>query len=121
MSAEEGAAGTADDDALKVAGGDEAPKVAGGDEAQKADVEKTAENIEAMARRMSKRQSMSKRRQSAGPSSDERVEVDRTALEAILDVSQRLQDIQKKSRVSMSTLALAHESYKDKQVNKVPH
>lgn len=48
----------------------------------------------------------------------ERVEVDRTALEAILDVGARLKDIQKKSKVSMSTLALAHESYKDKQVNK---
>ncbi|XP_037867099.1 dynein axonemal heavy chain 8 isoform X4 [Bombyx mori] len=46
---------------------------------------------------------------------EERVDVDRTALEAILDVGARLQDIQKKSRVSMSTLALAHESYKDKQ------
>lgn len=49
----------------------------------------------------------------------EQVEVDRTALEAILDVSSRIQDIQKKSKVSMSTLALAHESYKDKQVNKI--
>lgn len=51
-------------------------------------------------------------------SSAEIIDVDRTALEAILDVSSRIQDIQKKSRVSMSTLALAHESYKDKQVNK---
>lgn len=50
--------------------------------------------------------------------SQDRVVVDRTALEAILDVSSRLQDIQKKSKVSMSTLALGHESYKDKQVNK---
>ncbi|CAH0592601.1 unnamed protein product [Chrysodeixis includens] len=45
----------------------------------------------------------------------ERVDVDRTALEAILDVSSRLYDIQAKSRISMSTLALGHESYKDKQ------
>ncbi|XP_060805314.1 dynein axonemal heavy chain 8 [Amyelois transitella] len=45
----------------------------------------------------------------------ELVEVDRTALEAILDAGARLKDIQKKSRVSMSTLALGQESYKDKQ------
>lgn len=49
----------------------------------------------------------------------ERVDVDRTALEAILDVSSRLYDMQKRSRISMSTLALGHESYKDKQVNKL--
>lgn len=44
------------------------------------------------------------------------VEVDRTNLEAILDVANRLKT--RKSRKSMSTLALASESYKDKQVNK---
>ncbi|KAH9641786.1 hypothetical protein HF086_003912 [Spodoptera exigua] len=45
----------------------------------------------------------------------ERVEVDKTALEAILDVSSRIAGIQRRSRLSMSTLALSHESYKDKQ------
>lgn len=44
------------------------------------------------------------------------VEVDRTNLEAILDVTKRLKA--KRSKKSMSTLALATESYKDKQVNK---
>uniref|UniRef100_A0A2A4JEV5 Uncharacterized protein n=1 Tax=Heliothis virescens TaxID=7102 RepID=A0A2A4JEV5_HELVI len=42
----------------------------------------------------------------------ERVEVDKTALEAILDVSSRIAGIQRRSRLSMSTL-LAHESCKD--------
>ncbi|KOB75592.1 Dynein heavy chain 8, axonemal [Operophtera brumata] len=46
---------------------------------------------------------------------EEIVDVDRTALEAILDVSARIQDIQKKSRISMSALALGQDSYKDKQ------
>ncbi|KAL4712627.1 hypothetical protein ACJJTC_007924 [Scirpophaga incertulas] len=46
---------------------------------------------------------------------ENQVDVDRTALEAILEVGSHLQDIQKRSKVSMSTLALAHESYKDKQ------
>lgn len=53
--------------------------------------------------------------------SEDRVIIDRTALEAILDVSSRIQTIQKKSKVSMSTLALGHETYKDKQVNKFYH
>lgn len=44
------------------------------------------------------------------------VEVDRTNLEAILDVSHRLKT--RRSKKSMSILALASESYKDKQVNK---
>lgn len=44
------------------------------------------------------------------------VEVDRTNLEAILDVTNRLTT--KKSKKSTSTLALPTESYKDKQVNK---
>lgn len=44
------------------------------------------------------------------------VEVDRTNLEAILDVTNRLKT--KKNKKSTSTLALATESYKDKQVNK---
>lgn len=44
------------------------------------------------------------------------VEVDRTNLEAILDVTNR-QEV-KKSKKSTSTLALATETYKDKQVNK---
>lgn len=44
------------------------------------------------------------------------VRVDRTNLEAILDVTKRLKTT--KSKKSSSTLALATESYKDKQVNK---
>lgn len=44
------------------------------------------------------------------------VEVDRTNLEAILDVANRLKT--KRSRKSTSILALASETYKDKQVNK---
>lgn len=44
------------------------------------------------------------------------VEVDRTNLEAILDDAHRLKT--KKSKKSTSTLALATETYKDKQVNK---
>lgn len=47
----------------------------------------------------------------------ELLDVDRSALEAILDVSCRLQGIQRRSRVSMSTLSQTHETYKDKQVN----
>lgn len=49
---------------------------------------------------------------------EELLDLDRTALGAILDVSCRLKDFQSRSRTSMSTLAQAHESYKDKQVNK---
>lgn len=45
------------------------------------------------------------------------VEVDRTNLEAILDVTNRLKT--KRSRKSTSILALASETYKDKQVNKI--
>lgn len=46
----------------------------------------------------------------------EHVEVDRTNLEAILDVANRLKT--KRSKKSTSILALASETYKDKQVNK---
>ncbi|KAJ2947929.1 hypothetical protein O0L34_g9722 [Tuta absoluta] len=45
----------------------------------------------------------------------DRVEVDRTALEAILDVGRRLQNVQRKSKTSQGTLVLGHDSYKDKQ------
>lgn len=52
------------------------------------------------------------------PEDDEVVYVDKTALNAILDVSARLKDMQKgKNKYSMSTLALGHESYKDKQAS----
>lgn len=44
----------------------------------------------------------------------ERVDIDRTTLDAILEASSKIQDIQKRSTIS--TLGLAHESYKDKQV-----
>lgn len=80
------------------------------------DVAQTTVKIDEVVRRISHKQSINPRMTNAG---DERVDVDRTALEAILDVSSRIQDIQKKSKISMSTLALAHESYKDKQVNKL--
>nr|XP_026487863.1 dynein heavy chain 8, axonemal-like [Vanessa tameamea] len=76
------------------------------------DVEHVASKIDEVARRMSRKQSM----YPATPgTSTQIVDIDRTALDAILDVSSRLKDIQKKSKVSMSTLNLAHESYKDKQ------
>lgn len=83
----------------------------------KGDVEKTGVKIDEVASRISRKQSMFQTNQEEA---DEILDVDRTALEAILDVSARLKDIQKKSKISMSTLALGHESYKDKQVNKVP-
>lgn len=51
-------------------------------------------------------------------SDGEPVELDKTALEAILDVSSRLADIQMRSRMSLSALTQGHETYKDKQVNK---
>lgn len=82
---------------------------------QAADVSETAMMIDQLSTTVSKRMS-SIRRISFGPG--ERVVIDKTTLEAILDVSSRLKDLQKKSRLSMSMLALAHESYKDKQVNK---
>lgn len=44
------------------------------------------------------------------------VEVDRTNLEAILDVAHRLK--KRRSKKSASILALGSETYKDKQVNK---
>lgn len=81
-----------------------------GDDAGKSNVRLDATS------RMSRKQSMYR---SYAALSTDRVDVDRTALEAILDVSSRIQSIQKKSKVSMSTLALHHDSYKDKQVNKV--
>lgn len=81
------------------------------------DVEKTAVKIDEVARRISRKQSMYLAEQE---NANEILDIDRTALEAILDVSARLKDIQQKSKISMSTLGLAHESYKDKQVNKVP-
>ncbi|XP_045497912.1 dynein axonemal heavy chain 8 [Colias croceus] len=81
-------------------------------EGDTADVEHTAVKIDEIARRISRKQSIY---QTAQEEADEILDVDRTALEAILDVSARLKDIQKKSKISMSTLALAHESYKDKQ------
>ncbi|XP_047526251.1 dynein axonemal heavy chain 8 [Pieris napi] len=86
----------------------------GGDAAEDkdGDVEKTGVKIDEVARRISRKQSIFQANQEAA---DEILDVDRTALEAILDVSARLKDIQKKSKISMSTLNLAHESYKDKQ------
>lgn len=89
---------------------------ASGDAEQQADVEHTAVKIEEVMQDISKEKGQGQMETNA--MDEEQVIVDRTALEAILDVSSRLKDIQKKSRVSMSTLALAHETYKDKQVNK---
>lgn len=77
------------------------------------DVDHAAAKIEDITRRVSKHQSVLY----PTPSDADVIDIDRTALEAILDVSSRLQDIQKRSKVSMSTLAFAQESYKDKQVN----
>ncbi|KAI8438610.1 hypothetical protein MSG28_011048 [Choristoneura fumiferana] len=95
----------------------ESPKVEGGEGGDDAEKQKAADEaagkIEDITRRMSRKQSMFQKQ--APPTDTERVEVDRTALEAILDVSSRLKDIQKKSKLSMSALALGHESYKDKQ------
>ncbi|KPJ08753.1 Dynein heavy chain 8, axonemal [Papilio machaon] len=86
---------------------------ASGDAEQKVeDVEHTAVKIDELSKKYSRERRPTVE---AEDSDEERVVVDRTALEAILDVSSRLKDIQKKSRVSMSTLALGHESYKDKQ------
>ncbi|KPI94920.1 Dynein heavy chain 8, axonemal [Papilio xuthus] len=86
---------------------------ASGDAEQKVeDVEHTAVKIDELSKKYSRERRPTLE---AEDSDEERVVVDRTALEAILDVSSRLKDIQKKSRVSMSTLALGHESYKDKQ------
>ncbi|KAJ8735702.1 hypothetical protein PYW07_007322 [Mythimna separata] len=48
-------------------------------------------------------------------SDGEAIELDKTTLEAILDVSSRLADIQMRSRLSMSALTQGHETYKDKQ------
>lgn len=88
----------------------------GSSETHAEDVEHTAVKIDEVVRRISRKQSVYPA--TPGPST-QIVDIDRTALDAILDVSSRLKDIQMKSKVSMSTLALAHESYKDKQVNKV--
>ncbi|XP_034837309.1 dynein axonemal heavy chain 8 [Maniola hyperantus] len=94
--------------------GDAAPAVstmAAGAERPR-DVSFNTDNLEDLSKRMSTKQS----NYSVKPgTSSEMIEIDRTALEAILDVRSRIQDIQRKSRVSMSTLNLAHESYKDKQ------
>lgn len=88
-----------------------------GEQANAGAVEETAVKIDEVARKMSRKKSVVPSTSALGVQSI--IDIDRTALEAILDVSSRLQDIQKKSKISMSTLALGHESYKDKQVNKV--
>ncbi|XP_061708954.1 dynein axonemal heavy chain 8 [Cydia pomonella] len=97
------------------AGGAEAPPAEApetSDEKQRQeDIEKTAEKIESLTHIAHRKASMFPQTQAT----QERVEVDRTALEAILDVGSRLKDIQKKSKVSMSALALGQESYKEKQ------
>ncbi|CAH0695351.1 unnamed protein product [Spodoptera exigua] len=49
---------------------------------------------------------------------EERVEVDRTALESILHASSRLQNLVQRNKVSLSAINYGHQSYKDKQVNK---
>ena len=45
-------------------------------------------------------------------------EIDKTALEAILDISSRLAGIQMRSRLSLSGMGQGPETYKDKQVSK---
>lgn len=53
------------------------------------------------------------------PYSDgEPFQVDRSGLEAILNVSSRLSDIQMRSKMTMSALSQGNKTYKDKQVNK---
>ncbi|KAH9641787.1 hypothetical protein HF086_003913 [Spodoptera exigua] len=47
---------------------------------------------------------------------EERVEVDRTALESILHASSRLQNLVQRNKVSLSAINYGHQSYKDKQV-----
>ncbi|XP_028156116.1 dynein heavy chain 8, axonemal [Ostrinia furnacalis] len=89
----------------------EAAEVAEGDEEHGEDTGKSTVKMD-LSRRMSRKSTMHR---PAASLSQVRVDVDRTALEAILDVGSRLQDIQKKSKVSMSALAFAHDSYKDKQ------
>lgn len=49
---------------------------------------------------------------------EESVNVDRTALESILNVSSRLQNLVHRNKMSMSLMNFHHHSYKDKQVNK---
>ncbi|CAH2050501.1 unnamed protein product, partial [Iphiclides podalirius] len=93
----------------------ESAKASGDAEQRADDVEHTAVKIDEVVKKVSGDE---KPQMQDSDMDEEQVIVDRTALEAILDVNSRLRDIQKKSRVSMSTLALAHESYKDKQVNK---
>lgn len=97
----------------------ESPKVEGGEAGDDAEKQKAADEaagkIDDITKKMSRKQSMFQKQEQ--PTDTERVEVDRTALEAILDVSSRLKDIQRKSKLSMSALALGQESYKDKQVN----
>lgn len=93
--------------------GDEGEKVP--PEESRAELE-TKPSVRMMEHLEKRKKSKSPRRSTMN---QEKVDVDRTALEAILDISSRIQGIQKKSKVSMSTLALAHESYKDKQVNKL--
>lgn len=105
------------------AGSEETPAAAEADDANADDLAETAAKIESLQRvKRSHSRSQSQLRFSqprlSTVSTGERVDVDRAALEAILDVSARIQDMQKKSKVSMSMLAMAHESYKDKQVNK---
>ncbi|XP_075973556.1 dynein heavy chain 8, axonemal kl-3 [Anticarsia gemmatalis] len=91
--------------------GGEAPEAAEGAEAPKEEeYHATGIRISDVSKRSAK-----KGRTPLQIGAEERVDVDRTALNAILDVSSRIKDIQKKSRLSMSTLALGQESYKDKQ------
>ncbi|CAH1639832.1 unnamed protein product [Spodoptera littoralis] len=46
---------------------------------------------------------------------EESVQVDRTALESILNVSSRLQSLVQRNKKSMSLINFGHQSYKDKQ------
>ncbi|XP_050681188.1 dynein axonemal heavy chain 8 isoform X2 [Leptidea sinapis] len=81
------------------------------DEEKAANVAHAAGKIDEISKRMSRKES------AYHPTIDDEdvLNIDRTALEAILDVSSRITDIQKKSKISMSTLVLAHDTYKEKQ------
>lgn len=81
------------------------------------DIDETAKKIKKFSKRIEQPTDLQSNIQTRPKFGDaEHVEIDRTNLEAILDVANRLKT--KRSRKSMSTLALASETYKDKQVNK---
>lgn len=94
--------------------GDGAPGTAGSESTELETAKEQSLKIDESIRRQSRKYSMPN-----VSGVEERIEVDRTALEAIINVGSRLNNIQQRSRASLSMMALVHESYKDKQVNKL--